>query len=678
VLYEMVAGRRAFEAKTQAGLIARIMEHDPAPASSATAAAPAALDRLMRDCLAKDPAERRQSMHDVLLDLLWIAEGSAAAPAPAAEARSGGRVWMLSTAVLALALLLGAAYATLRPRPDLPVARFAISLPEKSNFGFGLAISPDGKRVAFVAQAAGGRNMLWVRPIDSLEARPLAGTETASLPFWSPDSRFLAFFANGKLSRVDAAGGPVQILCEAPDGRGGTWNQEGVLLFNPDGGATTPLLRVSAAGGTPTPVTRLDTTRGDRNHRWPEFLPDGRHFIFFITSAQPAKYAIAAGSLDSTEGRILTLSDTRAAYAPPGYLLFVRGGALMAQAFDAGKLRLTGEAASVAQDLGTISAPLAYAAFSASRTGILCYRPGALQQGRLFWFDRGGKPLGAAGPPAHLVEPDLSPDGKRVAAEWDDANGNKNLWILDFERDAISRFSFGAPAEDGQATWSPDGTHIAFTSNRNNASGIYQRLASGAGGEELLYSDSVDKNLSLDDWSRDGRRLVFEVVDPKNKQDLWILPLDGSRKAVPYLETPFAENHARISPDGRWLAYASEESGRSEVYVQSFPVPGGGKFQVSAQGGDQATWRGDGKELYYLAPDSKMMAVPVRTDAGFQYEAPRALFQTRAPAPFIGGLRNSYVVAAGGQKFLIYTLDESAGTSQPIVTVLNWMSAFNK
>jgi Tol biopolymer transport system component len=674
----MVAGRRAFEAKTQAGLIARILEHDPAPASSITAAAPPALDRLMRECLAKDPAERRQSMHDVLLDLRSIAGGGPPTPAPAAQPHSGRRVWMLSTAVLALALLAGAGYLTLRPHPEPPVVRFAIPLPEKTNYGFGLAISPDGKRVALVASAAGGRNMLWVRPIDSLEARPLAGTEEASLPFWSPDSRFLAFFGNGKLSKVDAGGGPVQVLCDVPDGRGGSWSPEGVILFNPDGSGTFPLLRVSAAGGTPTPATRLDRARGDEDHRWPEFLPDGRHFIFYILGVQREKSVIAAGSLDSTETRVLALSDTRAAYTPPGYLLFGRGGALMAQAFDAAKLRLSGEATPVAQDLGTVATPAAYAAFSASRTGTLCYRPGALEQGRLLWFDRAGKPLGAAGPPAHLTEPDLSPDGKHVAAEWTDPNGKNNVWLLDLQRDALSRFSFGAPAEDSEATWSPDGTHIAFVSARSKASNIYQKLANGSGGEELLYSDSLDKNISLDDWSRDGHCLVFEMSDPKNKQDLWILPLDGSRKPVPYLQTPFTEAHSRISPDGRWLAYSSDESGHSEIYVQSFPVTGGGKFQVSAQGGDQALWRSDGKELYYLAPDRKLMAVGVSTRAGFQYEAPRALFQTRAPAPMISGFRDNYMVAPGGQKFLVYTLDESSSASQPIITVLNWTSALTR
>jgi len=681
ILYEMVAGRRAFDGKTQATLIAKILEHDPAPVSTVMPAAPPALDQLLRSCLAKDPAERRQTMHDVLLDLRWIAQGSAretlAAPVAAAK-KKRPRVWMAATAVLALATVALAVLYELKPRPEAALMRFAIPPPEKTAYGYGLALSPDGKRVVFSGLGVGGVSQLWVRALDSLAAQPVPGTSGATFPFWSPDNRFLGFFADGKLKKADLAGGPVQILADAPDGRGGSWSPEGVILFAPT--TNLPLQRISAGGGTPVAVTKIGVGRKEVSHRWPHFLPDGRHFVCFSYCSGPGN-AIAAGSLDQPDLTILTLADSAPMYSPPGFLLYVKSNILVAQPFDISHLRLAGDAVPVAQDVAAEGevGPTAFARFSVSRTGMLAYVTGTGTTGLLTWFDRAGKVLGTVGDSGSYAEQVLSPDQKRLVFDWNDSPAGNNLWVADLTRNVKARFSSGSTF-DYTPVWSPDGTRIVFGSRRAGASDLYVKPASGGGTEELLFSSNLNK--FPDDWSADGRTVVFEVENQQKRRiELWTLSM-ADRKASPYIQAEYDTAHAALSPDGHWIAYTSTESGRPEVYVQSFPVPTGGKYLVSAGGGDQPSWRRDGRELFYFTQDQKLMAVPVATGAAFQAQAPNMLFQPRTGSGSFGafglnGTRNAYTATADGQRFLVSTATDAVSSS-PMIVVLNWNAGMRR
>ncbi len=671
VLYEMVAGRRPFEAKTQASLIARILEHDVAPLSSIVPSAPPALEQLLRSCLAKDPDERRQNMHDVLVDLRWIAEGGSRAgiPTPVPAPRKARPVaWMAACAVLALAAVTLAILYWQRPRPESPMVRFTIPPPEKQGFGYGLTISQDGKRVAFVAAAAEGQPQLWIRSLDSLASQPIPGTEGASFPFWSPDGRSVGFFAGGKLNKVDTVGGPVQNLADAPDPRGGAWNEAGVILFAPN--TTSPLQRVSASGGSAAvEVTRLDGTRKEHSHRWPHFLPDGRHFLCFSYIGGSAN-AIATGSLDSKDLTILTPADSAPAYSS-GFLSYVRGSILMAQPFDAGRLRLSGDAVAVAQGVaaeGEIG-PTAFSRFSFSHNGVLVYKTGSSEAGQFTWFDRAGKPLGTVGDSGTYAAPALSPDQRRLIFDWNETPAGNILWEWNLSRNVKSRFSFGS-VQDSSAVWSPDGSTVVYASKRAVAADLYSKPATNAGKEQLLFASQFDKYPNC--WTLDGRTVVFELYAPKRKTELWTLSV-ADRKAAPYLQSEFDVAHSSVSPDGHWLAYSSDESGRPEIYVQSFPIPTGGKYTISPAGGDQPSWRRDGKELFYIARDQKLMAVPVATGAAFEAQAPRALFTARVDnAPLtLTGARNSYVASGDGQKFLVYTVSDAVSTT-PITVVLNW------
>jgi Tol biopolymer transport system component/tRNA A-37 threonylcarbamoyl transferase component Bud32 len=668
VLYEMAAGRKPFEARTQAGLIAQIMQSEPPGLSSVLPQAPAALEQLARACLAKDPAERRQTMRDVLTDLKWIAASSSRPDlARPVVPRRRVPVWIWQAAAAfttAVALALAAAW-WLRPRPETPVSRFAILAPEKATFGFGLALSPDGRRLAFAATAEGGQDLLWIRPLDSLAPRAIPGTDGAQLPFWSPDGRSVAFFAQGKLKRVDISGGPVQNICDAPDPRGGAWGPDGTILVAPE--ASLPLQRVPATGGTPVSLTKLDPSRLETSHRWPKFLPDGRHYICFTNSSKPSNLAIAVGSLDSPELRILTRADSAPGYSPPGFLLFARGTTLMAQSFNPSSFRLSGDPIPVASDMhivGISTGPTGAAQFTVSANGTLVYQTGGEQPEQLAWFDRSGKSLGLVGPPGAVNSPDLSPDGRRAVID-----GVADLWLFDTDRGSSTRFTFAAVG-DNSGVWSPDGSRIVFSANRNGRSELYLRSTSGAAVDQPLLR--TDADLNPDDWSRDGRFIFYESFTTNTRIDLWYLPVDGDRKPVPYLQTEFNEAHARLSPDGKWLAYASDETGRPEIYVQSFPTPGAGKFLISTGGGDQPAWRRDGKELYYLTQDRKLMSVDVKTVPSFEASPPKLLFRAHVPVMAITTFRNHYAVSADGQKFLITTIPE-AESAAPLVVVLNWL-----
>ena len=690
VLYEMASGQKAFPGKSQASIIAAVLSSEPRALTELQPLTPPALERLVRTCLAKDPDERWQTAHDVGLNLKWIAEAGSQAgmPAPVVARRQWRQrlVWagLALALVAAAAASLGTVYYARQARELSRTVRAALPPPENASFGT-IAISPDGRQLAFTARDTSAREMLWVRALDSLAAQALAGTEGAVFPFWSPDSRFIGFFAGGKLKKIEATGGPPQTLCDAPVGRGGTWNREGVIVFAPD--VTGPLHQVSAAGGVPSPVTHLSESRKESNHRWPTFLPDGRHFLYlaFGTGEQAESNAILVGSLDGGEPKRLVDASSNMAYAPPrhgqgGHLLFVRQGTLLAQPFDAADLELTGDAFPVAERVQQRPwTGAALTGFSVSENGVLVYQPeGEDSGGRLIWHDRSGKKLGALGEPGFYNNPQLSPDGKRVAVHSIDPQArNGDVWVFDLVRGTRSRFTFDA-GMDSHPIWSPDSSRIVFAGGRKGTFDLYQKAASGAGAEELVLESQVRERSSS--WSLDGRYIAFDRA-AQGGDDLWVLPLAGDRRPFPVLQTSFDDEWPMFSPSGRWIAYQSNESGQFQVYVLPFQVNAqgqllagaGGKWMVSTGGGTQPVWRRDGKELYYLAADNKLMAVEVReTLTSIEFGAPKALFDV---APWRSP--RYYTATADGQRFLVVGAEQT-GPPLPLMLVMNWAGELKK
>jgi serine/threonine protein kinase len=669
VLYEMVTGRKAFEGKSQASLIAAILEHEPEPLEAVQPLSPRLLNRVVQRCLAKDPSERAQSAADVRAMLRWVSEGTP--EVRPARRRRDHAAWALSS-LLFLGFLSSLGFFFYRsPSNDSHEMRLQVVTPPTID-PISMAISPDGSRLVFVGSSE-GKSRLWLRPLQSETAQPLTGTEGASYPFWSPDSRSIAFFAEGKLRRIDIAGGLAQALASVARGMGGTWNRDGVIVFGIAGG---PLYRVPAAGGEPAALTRLD--RGHTGHRFPQFLPDGRHFVFFVGGGSKIQ-GIYVASLDPLEARRVLNADTAAAVAP-GHLLFGRGETLVAQPFDSETLELSGDPFPVAEQVafddslgqGTVGA------ISASANGVLAYRSGTARGGRrLIWFDRVGTALAPAGviESSSIANPELSPDGRRVALNRI-VGGNNDIWVLETARGVLSRLTFDSGL-DHSPLWSPDGSRLAFFSSRAGVRGLVQKLASGAGAEKPLHSASAP--LLPTDWSPDGRFILFRELQPQTGYDLWILPVShpvGDRKPVPFVNSIYQEREGKFSPDGQWVAYQSDESGRFEVYVQAFPGPGA-KSLVSTEGGAQPRWRADGRELFYIGLDGKLMAAPITlAEGGQRLEAgtPVALFLTSiagGPIPATGPFRHQYAVAQDGQRFLINVATEEAVTS-PITLVLHW------
>ncbi|HEY2018589.1 MAG TPA: protein kinase, partial [Bryobacteraceae bacterium] len=575
VLYEMITGRRAFDGKTQAITIANILERDPPPLTvpEADGRHVAPLEHLVRTCLLKDPDERRQTAHDIVLELRWLAEQDAPPP-EAARPSAQRRLWAawIAAGLLLLVLVLGTALVLVR-RSERRVQPLKLSLlpPERAAFvATSLpAISPDGRRVVFAA-STDGKTQLWVRDLDSSSPWALAGTDAAFNPFWSPDSNEVAFFATGKLRKVKLTGGPSLVVCEAMQGRGGSWSRNGVILFAPS--TTDGLYRVPSGGGKPEGVTTLDSAAGEVSHRWPWFLPDGRHFLYTGRNAEPAKTAIYVGDLESKQKQRIRNVVSNAVYSPPGFLLFVSERALMAEPFDAARLRSTGELLHIADQVDLIVANL-QGSFSASETGALAYYSGdgGRSNSQLTWFDRTGQKLGTVGEPGSFVKPVISPDGGTLAVDrLDPQSGAYDVWQYDLGRGSPTRFTFGA-RQNGYPVWSPDGASIAFAANHGGHYQIYRKSAGSGAKEEALLESPLDKFPS--DWSRDGRYLIYYQIDPVTKYDIWALPLTGDRKPFPVLDSPFNEHRATLSPDVRWLAYSSDETGRDEVYVQSFPTP---------------------------------------------------------------------------------------------------------
>ena len=605
VLLEMLTGRDTFHGETVSDTLASVLRAD-LEWNTLPATTPAAIRRLLRRCLERD---RNQRLHDIADARLEIEEAlanpiEAPAPIPATVPQSRRRLvvpWAVAGLLLVSTVWL--AIELQRDGPPEPNVEASLLPPEKATFTpvqpnvGGLSLSPDGRSLAFVAMQD-GRNMLWVRRLDSSAARPLPGTNGAYYPFWSPDSRFLAFFAPNQLKKIEVTGGPTQVLCEIAVGRGGTWSRDDVIVFS---GIDRILHRVAATGGHPVPLTRLDPKNGESIHNWPWFLPDGRHFLYLAGGGQGGG-VIYAGSIDGkpetgqrtevirTASNVVYASSLGTKRA--GWLLFLRDGTLFAQRFNAATLKVEGETLPVAERVGYMNTG-AFANFSVSETGVLVYGHESIEANRLVLVSRDGKQSPVSAPPGTYRQPRLSPDGTKVAVSHAEAqSGNLDIWVVDLVRGIPSRFTFD-PASDVFPLWSPDGKQIAFGSYRDGNPVLYGKAANGAGKEEPLLEAQAGRGQAAYDWSRDGRYIMYMSLGTRGGPDLWVLDLK-ERKTAPFLATQFNESQAQFSPDGRWVAYSSDESGHYEIYVRNFTGPVA-RFQVSGSGGAQPRWRADGK-----------------------------------------------------------------------------------
>jgi len=686
VLFEMLTGTRAFDGEDMAETLGAVIHKEPAW-SALPADTPSYLRTLLRRCLQKDPKKR---LPHIGIARIEIDEGPAAdalVPTPVGAAQpprglgSNARIaWLVAAVSVAAALALAVAMSLPREAVDTRVTRASILLPDGVALatpvpGSRFSLSPDGLKLAFIGTDGAGQR-LWVRQIEAVTAQALAGTEGVVLAKWSPDSRSLAFVAGGRLRKIDAAGGPPITLADKATVWGLAWSAEDAILFVPE--ERGPLFRVSASGGAPSPVTMLDQASGDTAHINPVFLPDGRHFLYVArgntTDLNEAR-AVYAGSLGPAEEPRVVLQGggSNAQYAS-GYLLFLRDTTLMAQPFDADRLELGGEAVPLAEQLQVGGTTGSNGAFGVSQTGTLVYQTGSAEiRSQLVWFDRSGKQVGTLGEPADQMSVELSPDGTRVLVSLlDPARRARDLWIYDVRRSLRTRFTFD-PGDEVTGTWSPDGSRVVFNARRNRFFDLYQKASSGAGPEERLLSDDQDKFPYS--WSEGGGAVAYGNLPGSGGptlQNLWTVPLIGDRKPAVSLQTEFNESRPHFSPDGRWIAYESNESGRSEIYVTSFPDRSG-KWQVSTAGGTFSRWRRDGRELFYRAPDNTLMAAAVDgRSAAFQVAGVQPLFQIQPRlATQTGFIGYGYDVSADGQRFLVNSLLEETSVD-PLTLLVNW------
>ena len=668
VLYELVTGKQLFCGEDLTDTLSRVVKEQPE-----LRAVPQRMRKLLQACLEKDPKERLQSIGDIhfLLDT-----------EPPAAARP--RLPLVLGAVAAVLVVVLGAVSFFHPReeaPERPIVRFQIPAPEKDNDVRAPILSPDGRRLALTLAEEDGKTSIWVRAFDSNEFRPLPGTEGASpvaTPFWSPDSRFIGFFADGKLKKIDPSGVLPQTLSTAEGPiAGGSWNQDGVIIFSR---LRAGIWRVSDKGGEPVQVTA-----GGSNDALPWFLPDGHHFLFTVSSAVPEDNTTFLASLDGKQKKRLVSGVIYSVFTPAsggdnGYLISLRQrGTLIRQTLDSRTFEVMGEGSTIAEGV---------ASFSVSANGTLAYRKGtgviptAATSQQLAWFDRAGKSLRAIGPPAPYNDIALSPDGSKVAVTRVDSG---DIWILDLTRNLPTRFTFD-PALDWDPTWSPDGKRLAFASRRAGLDQIYWKDSSGSGTEEAPWK-SADYQRPKS-WSPDGRFLLFMHGDPNSSMfNLWILPIEpqrrvAERQSAPYFKSPFNITQGQFSPEPagapRWVAYTSNESGQNQIYVQSFPA-GASKFQISTNGGVEPRWRRDGKEIFYLSPEREFMAVKVKTAPTFEYGTPRELFRTHVAGG--GNLDNifRYDVAPDGKRFLVLSEVGGGGKeASPINVVLNWTAGLRQ
>jgi eukaryotic-like serine/threonine-protein kinase len=681
VLYEMFTGRRAFEGKSQFSVLGAILDKEPERISTVLPSAPPRLDETVWRCLAKNPEQRYGCMHDVRIQLEALAEAdpqAAGAPTqPLTQASGRYRVpWLVAGIAALIALIVGVAYIFQSPKAAALV-QSSILPPAGTSFitmlpASGPAVlSPDGARIAFTARDDKSKILLYVRALASLTAQPLAGTEDAMYPFWSADGREIGFFTPGKLKRINADGGPPQTLCDSPSGRGGAWSPQGVIVFSPS--TTQGLLRVSASGGTPEPASRLDLAQAENSHRWPSFLPDGKHFLYWSRNARAGlSSALYVGELGTLESKVLMKSESMAIYAS-GHLLFLRGQTLMAQPFNPSRLELGGEPVPIAEHIA-INGASVRAMFSASNTGTLIYQTGETSGGwNLVWWGRDGKQINSIPQSGRFLGPRLSPDGTKLAVEiFAGAQGIGDIWVIDLTRGTSTRLTFG-PNSQGSPTWSPDGKTIYYSSGPGSPY-IVAKAADGSAPERIVLEDKDIREFP-DSFSPDGRYLVYDRKAMENETGfhLWVLPSFGGGKPFPIVQSAYEERYPVVSPDGKWMAYQSNESGRWEVYITAFPG-GGAKWQVSSVGGAEAKWRGDSKEIFYLDPSDNIVAVDVNASgSAVQLGTPHTLFQAI-------GIQREYGpfdVSADGKKFLINSGNLKEG-SDPFTLVQNWPAQLKK
>jgi serine/threonine protein kinase len=679
VLYEMLAGRAVFEGETVGEILAELLKSEPdwgrLPADT-----PEAIRRLLRRCLRKEPIRRVRDMRDVCLD---IDEAQGESPADRSLSQSTRRtrkrpIWSSAAGIAALVGVAALAWTRLlgSSAPQASEVRLQINAPPTRD-PRSLAISPDGRTVAFVADVE-GTPRLWLRPLNSTSAQALAQTDGAEEPFWSPDSRSVAVFAGGRLKRIDAGTGAVQTLANVHvpvNSRGGSWSHDDVILFS--SGPSSTILRVPVVGGEPVPVTHLSPAQTGHVH--PAFFPDGRHFLYYATGSPEAR-GIYIGQLDRSDTRRLLDADA-AVPGPLGSLVFVRQGKLFAQELDLVSLTLIGGAATIADQVD-FEDDGGSAAVSASASGPLVYRSLVADPRRfaLVWFDRAGNEIGKAGGAGTTFQSglSLSPDGRRVAIGRVEVSGNSDIWMVDAASGVSSRLTFN-PSDDGTPVWSQDGKQVAFYSRRTESRNLYVRPATGAGTENLILASAPAEEVRLLDWSPDGHFLLFQRLDPITGSNIWALRVDGDRKPFPLIETNFNEQEGQFSPDGKWIAYRSDESGRSEIYVQPFSDAqhrATGKWQVSIKGGAQVRWRADGKELFFIGLDDQLMAVTLRVASdgtSIEADAPTPLFRTRVGGALtVNGLPH-YALSRDGRRFLMNTVTDNTVTS-PITVLLNWRS----
>ncbi len=672
VFYEMVTGARPFEGKSQISVASAILEKDPERVSVIQPLTPPAFEHLITACLAKNPDDRFQTAQDVALQLKWIAGNPAAAssttPAKLSNTNPSHRermAWLVSGALALLLIGFGSWWLSSRTAPK--TSYFAAPLPFEAQ---DLAIAPNGHTVVIVGHPEPEHtSSLWLYEPGVQEPTRIPGTDGANFPFWSADGRSLGFFDDGKLKRLDLAGGPVQTLCDAPTGRGGTWNKNGDILFTPSGMLGVGLDRIPASGGTATVIASPDRSLKEDSLRWPFFLPDGVHYLYSAINISGRKdlYAIYAGALNSNEKHLILRTQGNAAYIAPGYLLFYKDRTLFAQDFDLKNFKLTGEPVPIFTDIG-FSPRISKAVFSASSSGLLmAQKAGESAVSDLEWFDRSGHEVGAATKTGVYGNVELSPSGRWVASDTTDPGSfNTDIFIYNLSSGEAKRLTFD-PAIDSMPIWSPDEKQLLFSDNRNAQFNLYLKDSDGSQEEKQLPQEGPDR--FPNDWSRDGKYILYG-----RGADLWYMSVPDWTPAA-FLKSTSTLHVGKFSPDGKWVSYASNESGKWEVYVTSFPEAHG-KWQISNAGGIQPRWRRDGKELFYLSPDNKLMSVPVKTGANFDAGTPAALFQAYPREFGATSEQFFYDVSKDGQKFLINTQLKSAKT--PVSVILNWSASLKK
>jgi serine/threonine protein kinase len=673
VLFEMLTGRNAFGGTSPPAVMAAILTGQPPPLRSLVPTAPLALERILQKCLEKDPEARWQSIRDVRDELQWIAETGLEAPSTqqpspplVGRKRLAGAVAVLVSGTIAV---VGTSYLTSRGFFGQSPVSFTIAAPDAGPLS-SPALSPDGKALVFASGVGGTSTLLWMRTLSSPDASPLPGSEGASTPFWSPDSRFIGYWQDGQIKRTPVTGGPAVPIADVDVAAGASWSRNGDMLFSKNGA----LFLSGRSGGREQQLTHPERTRHEV-HRWPYFLPDGQHFLYTSLSDEAGTTGIYVGSLSSERAERVLPGSSNGVYAQPGVLLFINGGVLKAQRFDQKTRRVLGDSSDVASNVNLIT-DKSLGEFSASDSGMLAYNQIVTALNQLVWFDRGGREIERLAPPDSYWDPTSSPDDTTIAYTRAEPASpfQRDIWVFDTARRTTSRLTFD-PANDWYPVWSADGRSLLFASQRRGPNDFYQKLANGAEPErEVLKSETIQWP---NDWSSDGRFLIYQKMALQAKYDLWVLPFDGQRKPFPFLQTPFDEQQAQFSPDAKWVAYTSDETGMPEVYVQSFPA-GADKSKVSTSGGCQPRWRRNGRELFYLSADRRLMSVDVSLSPKLAIGTPVALFSTAVPPGGVGtGAAPDYSVSADGQRFLVRSPSDRRWPTTMTV-VLNWMGRISQ